>query len=328
MLYAKNNKKKNISSRLIYFNLDSAFDSYHTQLKNHPYFDEVISVPDVRNRNIRGLRAMIKNIFFYRKEVNQYFTQFIDQTELDKFMTDAEINVFSTTLLFQKFIFFNYTNHDFRILEDGLLVYRKIHNPITRLIKLLHAVPDRPSDKIFKEIYVTNPENLPNNIQGKAKKMDLDLLVNNLDENEKEELAEFFLKDFISDNKGIKKLLIITQPLSEDGFITEEYKIHLYKKISQEYSQKGYTVYLKPHPREKTNYASLLPKEGKIIPGSFPLEIFNLKSLITFDTGITIFSSALKNSNFIKNKIFLGEEWDDKIFKELQNRFKMKTKHT
>lgn len=323
MLHAIENKKKGIPSRLIYFNLDAAFDSYHTAIQNCSYFEQVIAVPDLRNRRIKGLGAILKNIFFYRREVNQYFRQETCQADIDRLMKEAEINVFSTTLLFQKFLFFNYPKHYFRILEDGLLVYREIHNPITRIIKFIHSVPDRPSDALFREICVAHPEKLPARVQSKAQKLTSDTLVKTLNSQEKQELTDFFLKDFAPDTEHSKSLLIITQPLSEDHFVSEEYKLDLYKKIADDYHKKGYQIYLKMHPRETSNYSLVLPADGKIIPASFPLEILNLHPSLTFEKGITLFSSALNNCDFIEEKLFLGEQWDSKIFAELQKRFKI-----
>ncbi len=317
------NKQKGIKSKLIYFNMDSAFDAYEAQLLSCSYFDDVIGVKDLRNRKIKGLKEVLANIFFYRKQVNKYFDRFVEKGKLEELIGDSEINVFSTTLLFQKYLFFNFGKNYFRILEDGLIVYREIKNPITRAIKLIHGIPDRPADSFFKEIWVSQPDQLPNKARAKSKKFELTDLVENLSREKKKEVVDFFLKDLSIQKNNIKNALIITQPLSEDNFISEQYKINLYKKIAREYKAKGYQVYLKNHPREKTSYQEVIPEIDGIIPGSFPLEVLNLNQSVQFDKGITIFSSALHNCNFINEKVFLGESWDPKIHSELQKRFKM-----
>lgn len=303
--------------------MDSAFDPYISQLDTCDYFKKIIRVPDIRNRKVKGLRQILSNIFFYRKNVNEYFRQFINHEKLIRLIGDSEVNVFSTTLLFQKYLFFNFPNNYFRILEDGLIVYRKINNPITRIIKIIHNIPDRPSDHIFKEIWVSNPKKLPNKSKIKAKAFDINLYIQQLNQEQKNALADFFLNKFELINTTAKTILVITQPLSEDGFISEEYKIHLYKKIIEGFQKDGYKIYLKSHPREKTQYDKTISEIDEVISGNFPLEILNLNPLIKFDKGITIFSSALNNCDFIGEKIFLGENWDSKIYAELQKRFKM-----
>ena len=97
----------------------------------------------------------------------------------------------------------------------------------------------------------------------------------------------------------------------------------MYKKIIEGFQKDGYKIYLKSHPREKTQYDKTISEIDEVISGNFPLEILNLNPLIKFDKGITIFSSALNNCDFIGEKIFLGENWDSKIYAELQKRFKM-----
>lgn len=103
-----------------------------------------------------------------------------------------------------------------------------------------------------------------------------------------------------------KKLLIITQPLSEDDFITEDYKVKLYRQMIDDYAE-GHQVYLKPHPRELTDYKQCLHREFIEVSRAFPLEMLDLMKTITFDTGVTLFSSSLNNLDCIFHKIELGK---------------------
>lgn len=41
-----------------------------------------------------------------------------------------------------------------------------------------------------------------------------------------------------------KKMILITQPLSEDGHLTENVKIKLYKKVVEKAISEGYKVYI------------------------------------------------------------------------------------
>jgi hypothetical protein len=317
------NKPKNVKSYLVYYNLDSAFSPLISQLKQCEYFDEMIGIPDIRHVKSRSILGRVKNLLFFPSIVNTHFEKLCDLKNLQNTIANSEINVFATTTLFLKYIFINFPHNHYRILEDGLITYRKVHNPISRIIQLIHGVPYRSSDSIFKEIWVSHPQNLPLNAQKKAKKVILEDYIKPLSPLQKTNVVDFFLKDLQINNSKENKILVITQPLSEDGYISEAYKISLYKKIVDQYSRQNSKIYLKKHPREKTNYENEIPSLDGLIPGNFPLEILNLNPFIKFKTGITIFSSALENCNFIEEKIYLGEEWDPKIHNELQNRFKM-----
>ncbi|ELV8684360.1 hypothetical protein QNE28_004361, partial [Vibrio fluvialis] len=102
-----------------------------------------------------------------------------------------------------------------------------------------------------------------------------------------------------------RNVIILSQPLSEDNFISEERKIDIYREISEEYIQQGFNVYLKPHPREYTRYEQHL-NEVKVFPSLMPSEVLNLQSLNKFDVGVAIQSTALDNASFIIEKIMLG----------------------
>jgi len=46
-----------------------------------------------------------------------------------------------------------------------------------------------------------------------------------------------------------RKILLLTQPLSEDKIITEEEKIKIYREIIEK--QNGRKIYIKAHPRRQ-----------------------------------------------------------------------------
>lgn len=124
---------------------------------------------------------------------------------------------------------------------------------------------------------------------------------------EQEEILKIFnLKnsDLIKWQKLKNKVLLITQPLSEDGIITEKEKIEMYKEIIEK--NKLENIMIKPHPREKTNYKKIFP-DVELIEGKFPLEILMLLG-INFKEVITIFSTAALNFKGITNVNFIGTE--------------------
>jgi len=80
-----------------------------------------------------------------------------------------------------------------------------------------------------------------------------------------------------------KSVILITQPLSEDGIISEEEKIALYNSILTNYKMDE--VVIKPHPREKTNWANIFPGTP-IITRQVPAELLSMmvepKNVCTF----------------------------------------------
>lgn len=80
-----------------------------------------------------------------------------------------------------------------------------------------------------------------------------------------------------------KSVILITQPLSEDGIVSEEEKIALYKGILSNYDIND--VVIKPHPREKTNWAKIFPNTP-IIKRRVPAELLSMmlepKNVATF----------------------------------------------
>ncbi len=85
-----------------------------------------------------------------------------------------------------------------------------------------------------------------------------------------------------------KKVILVTQPLSEDGIVSEKDKIRLYQSILSQYNQKD--VVIKPHPRETTDWGRLYP-DIPIIPRQIAAEL--LTSLINPEKVCTFFSTAV-----------------------------------
>jgi len=106
------------------------------------------------------------------------------------------------------------------------------------------------------------------------------------------------------ENLRAKRVILLTQPLSEDGYISEEKKIEIYKKYLEGYINSD--IIIKKHPREKTNYKKYL--EGvEEFNSNIPSEFFYLLD-IKFDVAITLFSSGLNNLEVKKRKEFFGTE--------------------
>ena len=85
------------------------------------------------------------------------------------------------------------------------------------------------------------------------------------------------------------KKILLTQPLSEDGFLTEEEKISIYSKIVEYHGVEGLVI--KPHPREKTDYRGVFP-DVTVFDNPVPMQLITLNG-IRFEEAYTLFSSAV-----------------------------------
>ena len=109
-----------------------------------------------------------------------------------------------------------------------------------------------------------------------------------------------------------KKYLLLTQPLSEDGTLSEKEKIEIYSEILSNYDLKD--IVIKVHPREKLNYRNIFP-EVEILDEYFPVELFKIFN-IEPEKVITIFSSAVFGIAKRENIDFYGTEINEKILKK------------
>ena len=102
-----------------------------------------------------------------------------------------------------------------------------------------------------------------------------------------------------------KNMILMTQPFSEDGFVKAGYKIRIYKCIVNYYAALGYKVYIKPHPRENTDYDSIFDS-AVVLDKEFPIECLGLIGEWLFDVGVSIQSTASNDARFIKETVVLG----------------------
>ena len=128
-------------------------------------------------------------------------------------------------------------------------------------------------------------------------------------------VAELFLSEesarLMKDNYSAKTI-VFTQPLSEDGYISEEEKINIFKTICEWFSDSE--VILKVHPRDTTCYESI---NANVITESYPSELLNILG-VTFENAVGICTSAVNNinaqhcvninDNFLKDRFFSYEE--------------------
>lgn len=80
-----------------------------------------------------------------------------------------------------------------------------------------------------------------------------------------------------------REIILITQPLSEDGIVCEEDKIRLYRNIASHYDLNK--LIIKPHPREITNWKTIFPNVPIItsqVPAELLSDIVKIQKVATF----------------------------------------------
>ena len=168
----------------------------------------------------------------------------------------------------------------------------------------------------IKTIYVQNPGKYPEYLRPHLEQFILQFcFVKN------KEQAENILMAVFVEEKDRKEILdikynhagiVFTQPFSEDGFMSENRKKEIMSQICDYYS-KFSKVYLKVHPRDKTQYHI---DNAKILKGNYPSEIFNVLN-IEFDFAVAICSSAVETVQ-AKKKLNLNENYLKEFSFELQ----------
>lgn len=230
------------------------------------------------------------------------------------FIKNAEINLFMALGYTSAYFVDKYRDSFIRMIEDGERTYatRLGVLKILKRKRIYKTFIGEGLDEEIVEIEVQNPERLNEKIRHKGSKLDLKKLSGEISDVESKQLLRIFSVDIIKVPNHKGGTLLITQPLSEDSFISEEEKIELYKKILNEYTD-GEKIFIKVHPREKTDYKNVFEVDYQIISKDFPIELLDLLPNIYFKKSITIWSSAVNNLNCIGEKIFLGMDYDKRL---------------
>lgn len=181
-----------------------------------------------------------------------------------------------------------------------------------KLKKLTGTPVDFYKDSKVEGIYVQKPELYPSEWKDKLKNLDVNKLLSELSEDVKRTIIDVFIGD-IADGleSGSEDIgIIYTQPLSEDGYISESQKIEYFQEMVDYYGE-GKKVFLKLHPRDTSEYH--MPENCVLLPNYFPSELFNLLN-IHFRFAVGICTSAVPttdaeiklniNENFLTDKKF------------------------
>lgn len=270
----------------------------------------------IRTEVLKMFQKIVKRIFIVRETS-------IKKNILKYYKSRLELYIFFKKLPSKKDIYGNdgleYSEQKKRgyiILEDGLINYQKkrdksVADRIKLLFKLRNPFYEEYGySKNVKKIYLTGLAEIPKAIKDKVEIINLEELWSKKSEEEKKQINEIFGVNIESLQKiEDRKIILFTQPLSEDGIISEEEKIEIYSKILEKYQQKD--IIIKSHPREKTNYSDYFP-ECYVMKEKYPVELMILNGL-KVDRAITLFSTAVFSLNKMAKVDFYGTEVHPKL---------------
>ena len=302
---------KKIKSLLILNDHTPGIENIISSLKENNFFDYYLPVPFRKiEEQIKKEKGFVAK--FFRR--NQNIVEFVENnSEIGKyadFIKDSEINLTYLWGLPSAYFILRYPGNYTRVVEEGTRNYI-LKTSAFKFFKrkyILRTFIGDGLDNAVKEVQVQYPEKLDTRLRQKATLLELMKMQKNLSADDNNRVISVFMKGHAIDLVNTKKLIVVTQPISEDGYTTEEYKIQLFAQIIDQYA-KDYQVYLKPHPRELTDYKQKLNRKFVEIPRSFPLEMFDLMKNIVFDEGVTLFSSCFTNLSCIKHKVNLGKDY-------------------
>lgn len=204
-------------------------------------------------------------------------------------------------LIYSNFII---RDKEFIMIEDGLKNYNVKQDVnksrIKKLKYFLGYLPPEIEMKRASKIFLTEIHEIPSNIKEKVEIIDIFKLWHDLKKDNKEKILNIFGLNLNKIKRLEKrKILLLTQPLSEDNILSEKEKVNLYKKVLAEYNQEE--IIIKAHPREKTDYQLFFPKI-EIIENIIPIELlrlnnFEVEEVITlFSTGVLSYKDKAKIS--------------------------------
>jgi hypothetical protein len=217
----------------------------------------------------------------------------------------------------KNYFIYKYKDHNKFMIEDGLKTY--VTPAPNTFKKLTSVLVNRPLvngfDKQIIKVFATTPSELPKELKAKSEQLNWKATLANLNSEKLNALSLAFLPsvDLNDDDlfpKHKTKSIIITQTLNEDGIVDHEStKIDICKDFINQANTE--LIYIKPHPRERTDYAELFKNDKRIIvlPKLFPAELLNMHPNLKFEKAFTAFSTAIDHLEHVEKKIKLGRDY-------------------
>lgn len=105
--------------------------------------------------------------------------------------------------------------------------------------------------------------------------------------------------------------VLFTQPMAEDGLITEKEEINLYKQLLEHCDIS--TLLIKVHPRDQLDYHTIFP-DAYVLTNRIPMEILTLLG-VRFKDVYTVFSTAALSLPYKTNIHFMGTSAHPRLLK-------------
>lgn len=226
-----------------------------------------------------------------------YFRLIMDSTLREIIFHKNEYSFIGQDHLFFSRPFVN----EFVLIEDGLANYKfPKYNLLYRFF--LGEQTFGRSNNVKKIMLSGMNDEIDDCIKHKVEVFNLSAQWNELSVLQKNHINRIF--NFSKDEVLNADVMILTQPLSEYGFISETEKINIYKDLIGEYSKEN--IIIRRHPRESTNYSAFFP--GVLVSESkTPVELVMLNSP-GVKKAVTLFSSGVFNMP-CQEKIFKGTSY-------------------
>lgn len=179
--------------------------------------------------------------------------------------------------------------------EDGLNNYVPL--PVPPLKAVLRAISGLPlrhqiwgEERWIDVIEVSHPANLPASVRAKARGLTFSDVMDALPATTARAIAGAFCPDIPQfAQPGARTAILLTQPIDSIGICTQAEKQAIYAQIAMTLAAMGYTVSMKPHPRE---VPVILPNVVSL-PSAFPVEAWPYITDQKFDLAVALCSAAL-----------------------------------
>lgn len=102
-------------------------------------------------------------------------------------------------------------------------------------------------------------------------------------------------------------LLLLTRPFLDDGLVPDaDAQRAVFAGVLARYGQ-GYTVFIKPHPRDAVEYGGAFP-DAILLDKNMPSEVLNVAFPFRFARAVTVGSTALNTLTCADEKLMLPQE--------------------
>lgn len=269
--------KKAPGSMLVLTDFTNGMNHYADKIFDEGIFNHVLYLPNRSKCQPKfNQYSIFYTTFFRSAAIQKAINENSEILKYHDYIKECDINLFFNLGLVCAYFVTTFPYNYIRMIEDGE------RNYISRLGKLkifkrkyiYHSFIGEGLDKEIREIHVQRPSELPNRIRHKGVNFDLYSLVNHITKEDIKQILHIFSLDRLNKLELHEGTLLITQPLSEDRFISESDKIEMYKKVLKE-NTNDKNIIIKTHPREKTDYFTYFNEDITVLPKDFPLELLN-----------------------------------------------------